>query len=165
MLLTNHRQIKSIPRRLVALTEMSPLSSNSRKTHELRSILGQNTGSENSSNTSILIHPLSVGGQIQPIGLEIIRVLFELQLIGSNRTIIGTLSSVLGLLRSTIAENNWRRWNRSHRRSRARRTGDLAGEHTPQTETAHVNAHKGGEIRVIHAIKNHRAARNRNIAC
>jgi hypothetical protein len=79
MLLVNHRQVKSIPRRLIALMEMSPLNSNSRKTHELKSILGQNAGSENSSSsTSILIHPLSVGGQIQLIGLEIIRVLFEL---------------------------------------------------------------------------------------
>jgi hypothetical protein len=110
---------------------MSPLSSNHRKTHKLRSILGQNAGSENSSSMSILIHPLSVGIQIQPIGLEIIRVLFELQLIGNNSTIIGTLSSILGLLRSTIAENNRRRWSRSHRSSGVWRTGDLAGEHTP----------------------------------
>jgi hypothetical protein len=27
-----------------------------------------------------------------------------------------------------------------------------------------VNAHKGSEIRIIHAIKSHRAARNRNIS-
>jgi hypothetical protein len=126
MLLANHRQVKSIPKWLIALTEMSPLSNNSRKTHELRSILGQNAGSENSSSTSILIHPLSVGSQIQPIGLKIIRVLFELQLIGNNITIIGTLSSILGLLRSTIAENNRRRRNRSHRSSGVRRTRDLA---------------------------------------
>jgi hypothetical protein len=36
MLLTNHRQIKSIPGWLVALTKMSPYVSNSRKTHKLR---------------------------------------------------------------------------------------------------------------------------------
>src|SRR3954468_23910547 len=58
MLLANHRQVKSIPRRLIALTKKSPLSS-SGKTHELSSILRQNTGSENSSSTSILIYPLS----------------------------------------------------------------------------------------------------------
>jgi hypothetical protein len=70
MLLTNHRQVKSISRRLIALTEMSPLSSNSRKTHKLRSILGQNAGSENSSSTSILIDPLSVGDSIQGDGIQ-----------------------------------------------------------------------------------------------
>jgi hypothetical protein len=31
-------------------------------------------------------------------------------------------------------------------------------------KTAHVHAHKGSEIRVIRAIKNHRATRNRKIA-
>ena len=34
----------------------------------------------------------------------------------------------------------------------------------PKTKTAHVDAHEGSEIRVIRAIKNHRVARNRNIA-
>src|SRR4051812_8490352 len=110
---------------------MCPLSSNSRETHELSSKLGQNTGGENSSSTSILIYPLSVGGQIEAIGLEISRVLFELQLICNNNTIIGTLSSILGLLRSISAENNRRRRKRSHRSSGARQIGDLAGEHTP----------------------------------
>jgi hypothetical protein len=161
MLLTNHKQIKSIPGWLIALTKMSPHVSNSRKTHKLEGKLWQNTRSENSCNTSILIHPLSVGYQIQPIGLKGIRVLLKLQIIGSNSTPISTLSCILVRLSSTITEN---RRNRSHRRSGARRTGDLAGEHTPQTETAHMNAHKGGEISVICAIKNHRAARNRNKA-
>src|SRR3954470_18856630 len=64
MLLANHRQVKSISRRLIALTKKSPLSSSSGKTHELSSILRQNTGSENSSSTSILIYPLSVVSQI-----------------------------------------------------------------------------------------------------
>src|SRR3954464_3387703 len=100
MLLANHGQVKSIPRCLVALTKMCPLSSNSRETHELSSILGQNTGGENSSSTSILINPLSVSGQSVSIGLEIRRVLLELQVISSDSTIISTLSSILGLLRS-----------------------------------------------------------------
>jgi hypothetical protein len=45
-----------------------------------------------------------------------------------------------------------------------RRTGDLTGKHTPKTKTVHVDAHKGSEIRVIRAIKDHRAARNRKVA-
>jgi hypothetical protein len=64
MLLANHRHVKSIPRRLIALTKKGPLSSNSGKTHELSSILRQNTGSKNSSSTSILIYPLSIVSQI-----------------------------------------------------------------------------------------------------
>src|SRR3954470_6560852 len=64
MLLANHRQVKSIPRRLIALTKKSPLRSSSGKTHELSSLLRQNIGSENNSSTSILIYPLSVVSQI-----------------------------------------------------------------------------------------------------
>jgi hypothetical protein len=42
---------------------------------------------------------------------------------------------------------------------------ETSPESTPtQTKTAHVNVHKGSEIRVIRTIKNHRAARNHNIA-
>jgi hypothetical protein len=78
MLLTNHRQIKSILGWLIALTKMSPHVSNSRKTHKLRGKLWQNTRSENSCSMSILIHPLSVGCQIQPIGLKGTSVLLKL---------------------------------------------------------------------------------------
>jgi hypothetical protein len=78
MLLTNHRQIKSIPGWMITLTKMSPHVSSSRKTHKLRGKLWQNTRSENSYSTSILIHPLSVGYQIQPIGLKVTRVLLKL---------------------------------------------------------------------------------------
>jgi hypothetical protein len=131
MLLTNHRQIKSIPGWLIALMKMSPHVSNSRRTHILRGKLWQNTRSENSCNTSILIHPLSVGYQIQPIGLKGTRVLLKLQIICSNNTPISTLSSILVRLSSIIIENRRSRRNRSQRSSGARRTGDLIGEHTP----------------------------------
>jgi hypothetical protein len=130
MLLMNHRQIKSIPGWLIVLIKMSPHVSNSRKTHKLRGKLGQNTRSENSCSTSILIHPLSVGCQLQPIGLKGTRVLLKLQIIRSN-TPISTLSSILVHLSSIITKNRRRRRNRSQRSSGARRTGDLAGKHTP----------------------------------
>ena len=131
MVLANHRQVKSIPRRLIALTKVCPLSGNSRETHELSSILGQNTVGENSSSTSILIDPLSVGNQIMAIGLEIGRILLELQVISSKNTIIGTLSSILGLLRSISAENNRRRRKWSHR-SRGHGGQETLPESTPQ---------------------------------
>src|SRR3954462_12263282 len=115
MLLANHKQVKSIPRRLISLTKMCPLSGNSRETHELNSILGQNTGGENSSSTSILIDPQSVGSQSVAIGLEISRILLELQVIGSNSNIISALSSILGLLRSISSKHKRRRRQRSHR--------------------------------------------------
>jgi hypothetical protein len=164
MLLANHRQVKSISRRLIALTKKSPLSSNSRKTHELSSILRQNTGSKNSSSTSILIYPLSVVSQIQPIGRKSVRILLDPPVILSQISIICTLGCILGLLSSIRGKGNGRRWKRRRRSSGARRTGDLARKHTPKTKTAHVDAHKGSEIRVIRAIKDHRAARNRKVA-
>jgi hypothetical protein len=64
MLLMNYKKIKSILGWLIALMKMIPHVSNSRKTHKLRCKLWQNTRSENSCSTSILIHPLSVGYQI-----------------------------------------------------------------------------------------------------
>jgi hypothetical protein len=164
MLLANNRQVKSIPRRLIALAKKGPLSSNSGKTHELSSILRENTGSKNSSSTSILIYPLSVVSQIQPVGHKSVRILLNMSVILSQSSSISTLGCILGLLSSIRGKGNGRRWNRRRRSSGARRTRDLAGKHTPQTKTAHVDAHKGSEIRVIRAIKDHRAARNRNIA-
>src|SRR4051812_6045799 len=137
MLLANHGQAKSIPRRLIALMKMRPLSGNSRETHELSSILGQNTGGENNSSTSILIDPLSVGSQIVTIGLEISRVLLELQVISNNNTIIGTLSSILVLLRSISAENNRRRRKRSHR-IRGHGGQETSPESTPQRWRPHM---------------------------
>jgi hypothetical protein len=111
--------------------EDKPHVRSSRETHKLRGKLWQNTRSENSCSTSILIHPLSVGCQIQPIGLKVTRVLLKLQLIRSNSTLISTLNSILGLLRGIITKNRRRQWNRSQRSSGAQRTGDLAREHTP----------------------------------
>jgi hypothetical protein len=131
MLLMNHRQIKSIPEWLIALTKMSPHVSNSRKTHKLRGKLWQNTRTENSCSTSILIHPLSVSYQIQLVGLKSTRVLLKLQLIHSNNTPISTLSSILVSLSSISTKNRRRWWNRNQRSSGAQRTGDLTGEDTP----------------------------------
>jgi hypothetical protein len=84
MLPTNHRQIKSIPGRLVTLTEMSPHVRNSMKAHKIRSKLREKDGSENSSSMSIIIHPLSVSSQIQPVGLKSGRILMGLLVIRSN---------------------------------------------------------------------------------
>src|SRR3954465_7209666 len=143
MLLVNHGQVKSIPRRLIALTKMCPLSGNSRETHELSNILGQNTGGENSSSTSILIDPLSAGSQSVTIGLEIRRVLLELQIISSNSTIISTLSSILGLLRSINAENNLCRQKRSHR-SRGHGGQETSPESTSQRRRPRMKKTKSG---------------------
>src|SRR4051812_38277495 len=122
---------------------MCPLSGNNRETHELSSILGQNTGGEDSSSTSILIDPLSVGSQVVAIGLEIRRVLLELQVISNNNTIIGTLSSILGLLRSISTENNRRRRKRSHR-SRGHNGQETSPESTPQRRRPRIKAAKSG---------------------
>jgi hypothetical protein len=112
MLLVNHRQVKSIARRLIALTKKGPLSSNSRKTHKLSSILRKNTGSKNSSSTSMLINPLSVVSQIQPVGRKSVRILLDLPVILSQSSIISTLGCILGPLGSTGGKGNGRRWNR-----------------------------------------------------
>jgi hypothetical protein len=88
----------------------------------------------------------------------------DLPVILSQSSSISTLGCILGLLSSIGGKGNGHRWNRRRRSSGVRRTGDLARKHTPKTKTAHVDAHKGSEIRVIRAIKDHRAARNRNIA-
>jgi hypothetical protein len=164
MLLADHRQVESIPRRLIALTKKSPLSSSGGKTHKLSSILRQNTGGENSSSTSILIYPLSVLGQIQPVSRNGSRVVLDLPVIISQSSVISTLGCILIRLSSIRGKGNRWRCNRHRRSNGARRTGDLAREHTPKTKTAHVNTHEGSEIRIIRAIKDHRTARDRNIA-
>jgi hypothetical protein len=45
-----------------------------------------------------------------------------------------------------------------------RRTRDLAGKNTPQSKTAHVDAHKGSKLPIVGTIKDNLAPRNTDIA-
>jgi hypothetical protein len=107
MLLTNHRQIESIPGRLITLTKVSPHVGDNTKAHKLRSKLQQNTGAENSRNTSIIIQPLGLSSQIQPVGLKISRILLGLLIMRNNGLIIRTLVGILVSLSSVRSKDWW----------------------------------------------------------
>ena len=164
MLLADHGQIKSISGRLMTLTKMVPHGSNSTETYKLRSKLRLDTGDKNRRNTSIIIGPLSVSKWIQPVGLKSCRVLLDLSVISGNGGLILKLGFILGSLRSIDNKDWWCGRSGSRRSNGARRTRDLAGEHTLETETTHMDAHKGSEVGVVRAIKNHQAARDRDVA-
>ena len=70
MLLTDHRQVESITRGLIALTKMSPHLKDSTEAYKLRSKLRKKTGSENSHSTSVIITPFSVSIQIVTINIK-----------------------------------------------------------------------------------------------
>jgi hypothetical protein len=73
MLLTDHRQIERVTRGLIPLVKVIPHLRSSSKGHKLRGKLWQNTSSENSRSTSILITPLSVSSLSITISRESLR--------------------------------------------------------------------------------------------
>src|SRR4051812_24967023 len=126
---------------------MVPHGSSNTETHKLRSKLWLDTSGKNRRSTSIVIRPLRVSNVILAIDLKSVSVLFKTLIISGNGGIIGTLGCVLVSLRSIGSKDRWYRRSRSLRNSGARRTRDLAGEHTPKTKTTHVDAHKGSEVK------------------
>jgi hypothetical protein len=164
MFLTNHRQVERITRRLIPLTKVIPHLRCSRKSHELRSKLWQNTSSENSRSTSILITSLSITSLNITISGESLREIHYLLIISINRSIICGHGSNPVSLRNISSKNRWRRWYRCHWSKGARRTENLATKNTPKPKTTHVDMHVSGKVRIVGTIEGQRAARNRNIA-
>jgi hypothetical protein len=164
MLLTDHRQIERVTRGLIPLAKMIPHLRSSRKSHELRGKLGQNTSSKNSRSTSILITPLSISSLVITIRGESLREIRYLLIISINRSIIGGLGCSPISLRSISSKNRWRRWHRRHWSKGAWRTGDLTTKNTPKPKTTHVDTHVSSKVRIVGTIKGQRAARNSNIA-
>jgi hypothetical protein len=93
MLLTDHRQVERVTRGLIPLAKVIPHLRSSRKSHELRGKLWQNTSSKNSRSTSILITPLSISSLSITIGGESLREICYLLIISIDRSIIGSLDS------------------------------------------------------------------------
>jgi hypothetical protein len=105
MLLTDHRQIERVTRGLIPLAKMIPHLRSSRKSHELRGKLWQNTSSKNSRSMSILITPLSISSLSITISGESLREICYLLIISINRSIIGGLGSSPVSLRSINSNN------------------------------------------------------------
>jgi hypothetical protein len=164
MLLTDHRQIERVTRGLIPLAKMIPHLRSSRKSHELRGKLWQNTSSKNSRNTSILITPLRISSLSITISGESLREIRYLLIISIDRSIIGGLGSNPVSLKSISSNNRWRRWHRRHWSKGAQRTRDLATKNTPKSKAAHVDAHVSGKVRIVGTIEGQRAARNINIS-
>jgi hypothetical protein len=160
----DHRQVERVTRGLIPLAKMIPHLRRSRKSHELRGKLWQNTSSKNSRSTSILITPLSISSLSITKGGKSLREIRYLLIISIDRNIIDGLGSNPVSLRRISSKNRWCRRYRCHWSKGARRTGDLATKNTPKPKTAHVNAHMGGKIRIVGTIKSQWTARNNNIA-
>jgi hypothetical protein len=101
MLLTDHRQVERVTRRLIPLAKMIPHLRSSRKDHKLRGILWQDT----SRSTSILITPLSISSLSITISGESLREIRHLLIISIDRSIIGGLGSSPDSLRSISCNN------------------------------------------------------------
>jgi hypothetical protein len=164
MLLMGHRQIERVTRGLIPLAKMIPHLRSSRKSHELRGKLGQNTSSKNSRSTSILITPLSISSLSITISGESLREIRYLLIISIDRSFIGSLGSNPVSLRSISTNNRWRRWHRRHWSKGARRTRDLTTKNTPKSKAAHMDAHVSGKVRIVGTIEGQRAVRNNNIS-
>jgi hypothetical protein len=164
MFLTDHRKVERVTRGLIPLTKMIPHLRSSRKSHKLRGKLWQDTSSENSRGTSILITPLSISSLSITIGGESLREIRYLLIIGIDRSIIGSLGSNPVSLRDISSKNRWRRRHRRHWSKGARRIGDLATKNTPKPKSAHMDTHVSGKVCIVGTTKGQRAGRNRNIA-
>ena len=164
MLLTHHREVYSITRGLIALTKIGPHHCNSAETHELRSKLRENTRSENSSSSSIIIAPLSVSRQIIPIDGESIKIGGYLLILNFNCSIIKNFGCIPISLRSINSKHRRNRRGRSHRSNRAERTGYLARENAPQQKPTHMDMHEARKLSIVGAVEDHRAPRNNDIA-
>jgi hypothetical protein len=163
MLVTNHRQIESITRRLIALAKMSPHLADSIEANKLRCKLSKDTGSEKSRSFSIIITPLTINIRIITISGKRVRIIQYLLVISSSIIISNPSCSPISL-RSICSKNLWCWWGRSHRRNWTRWTQDIAAKNTPETNSTHVNTHKGNDLSIISSIKNNWTTKEYDIA-
>jgi hypothetical protein len=115
MLLTDHRQIERVTRGLIPLVKVIPHLRSSSKGHKLIGKLWQNTSSENSRSTCILITPLSVSCLSITISRESLREIRYLMIISIDHCFISGLGYNPVSLRSISSNNRWCQRNRSHK--------------------------------------------------